>query len=383
MLSISKQNFFSDSFYFLFFISLLGTAVPGYAFILLALISLLLRSKYSKWGLLLFGCIFSLLVYKTQQLATWTNIEVLFRYFLGWILVLSFLYYTKARINVNKLILIYSLLIFLEAVLVNTIIPASMLLNYPDLDVAVNHQTHFLGFYQRVYSVGSNATVSSSIMCILLSYRETLIKHGCCGLRNKMIDWLGFGSIVLFASGTGFCLYLIFLTYKWGLLKWRNVLFAILFLSLLIYVSTELAAGTDSLFSRLSYIYMEFLWDFKVNQIIDAIDLLSTDSYFLGCAYKDYPLQLWNDFALRDLFVSWGIAGLLLLLVFVFKYINRVNAFVLILSVLGLCHYGGVFSFPGQLCFAYAMLLNENTVSYYGKNINRKSDETKYFACDS
>ena len=114
---------------------------------------------------------------------------------------------------------------------------------------------------------------------------------------------------------------------------------------------------------------MEFLWEFKMNQIIDAIDLLSGDSYFIGCAYKNYPLQLWNDFALRDLFVSWGIVGILLLLGFVFKYINKMNGFILALSVLGLCHYGGIFSFPGQLCFAYAMLLNKNTIAYYGGNM--------------
>ena len=45
------------------------------------------------------------------------------------------------------------------------------------------------------------------------------------------------------------------------------------------------------------------------------------------------------------------------------------NGFILALSVLGLCHYGGIFSFPGQLCFAYAMLLNKNTIAYYGGNM--------------
>lgn len=368
MLSISKHKFYSDSFYLLFFIPLLGTAIIGYVFISFALMCFWLKSKFSKWGIFLFGCMLLLIMFKAEQLSIWVYVEVLFRYFLGWILVFSFLYYSRARININKMILFYSLAIILEAFLVNTVLPASLLPNYPDFDIAKSHQTQFLGFYQRVYSVGTNATVSSTIMCILLSYREALIKNGC-DLKNKLIDCLGCCSIILFASGTGFCLYLIFLAYKWNLLTWKNIFFAILLISLLIYVSTELAAGTDSLFSRLSYVYMEFLWDFKMNQIIDAIDLLSVDSYFIGCAYKDYPLQLWNDFALRDLFVSWGIVGILLLLGFVFKYINKMNGFILALSVLGLCHYGGIFSFPGQLCFAYAMLLNKNTIAYYGGNM--------------
>ena len=366
--SINKQNFFSDSFYLLFFIPLLGTDIPGYIFILFALMYFVLKSKFSKWGIFLFGCILFLVTLKANQLFIWTQVEVLFRYFLGWVFVFSFLYYGKVRINVNKLIALYFLAIMLEAVLINTVLPVNSLPYYPDLDVAKSHQTNFLGFYQRVYSVGTNATVSSTIMCILLSYRETLIRNGC-DLKSKLIDCLGCCSIILFASGTGFCLYLIFLAYKWNLLSWKNILFAIIFIFILVYVSTEFTTGTDSIFSKLSYIYMEFLWEFKMNQIIDAIDLLSGDSYFIGCAYKNYPLQLWNDFALRDLFVSWGIVGILLLLGFVFKYINKMNGFILALSVLGLCHYGGIFSFPGQLCFAYAMLLNKNTIAYYGGNM--------------
>lgn len=369
IMRINLNTLFSNSFYILFFLSLLGTAIPGYVFILVSLVCILARASYSKWGLFLFICIFVLLGLKLNQMALWTKAEVLFRYFLGWIVVYMFLYYTKARININRLILFYSIAVIVEAILVNTIVPASMLPNYPNLELSPNHQTHFMGFYQRVYSVGCNATVSSTIMCLLLAYREVLNKNRY-DWRGWKIDVLAVISIILFASGTGFSLYIIYLLYKYNLLKVKNILLGILFLFLLIVVSTSLVEGSDSLFSRFSYIYMQFLWDFKLEQIMEAIYLLEIDSFFLGCAYNDIPLQLWGDFAMKDFFISWGVSGLILLFGFILKNINKVNCFILLLSVLGLFHYGGVFSFPGQLCFAYAMMLNSHSIAYYGtKNL--------------
>lgn len=364
-LKVSLNTFFSNSFYFLFFFSLLGTVIPGYVFIIFSLLGILCCAAYSKWGIFSFTLVCVLLGLKLNQMSLWADVEVLFRYFLGWIVVYAFLYYTKARIDINRLIFLYSIAVIVEAVLVNTIFPASMMPNYPNLELVPSHQTHFMGFYQRVYSVGCNATVSSTIMCLLLTYREALNKNGY-DWNNWKIDVLAGISIVLFASGTGFCLYTIYLLYKRNLLKWKNTLLAVLALFLLIFISTSFADGTDSIFSRFSYIYMQFLWNFKEEQIMDAIYLLELDSFFLGCAYNDIPLQLWGDFAIRDFFISWGFFGFMILFAFVLKNINKINALVLLLSIIGLFHYGGVFSFPGQLCFAYALLLNHHSIAYYG-----------------
>lgn len=364
-LRISLNSFFSNSFYFLFFLPLLGTAIPGYIFILFSLLGILCYASYSKWGILLFTIVCILLGLKLNQMSLWTDVEVLFRYFFGWIIIYMFLHYTRARININRLIFLYSIAVIVEAVLINTIFSASIMPNYPDLELVQSHQTHFMGFYQRVYSVGCNATVSSTIMCLLLAYREALNKNGY-NWSDWKIDVLAGISIVLFASGTGFCLYIIYLLYKHNLLKWRNILLAVFVLFLLIIISTSFVEGTDSIFSRFSYIYMQFLWDFKIEQIMDAIYLLRFDSFLLGCAYDGIPLQLWGDFAIRDFFISWGFWGLIIFLVFILKYINKINVFVLLLSVIGLFHYGGVFSFPGQLCFAYAMSLNRHSIAYYG-----------------
>lgn len=367
-LRINLNSFFSNSFYFLFFLPLLGSVIPGYIFIVFSLLGILCYASYSKWGILLFSVVCVLLGLKLNQMSLWTDVEVLFRYFLGWIVVFLFLYYTKVRININRLICLYSIAVIVEAILVNTIFSASMFPNYPDLELAKSHQTSFMGFYQRVYSVGCNATVSSTIMCLLLAYREALNKKGY-DWNDWKIDVLAGFSIILFASGTGFCLYIIYLLYKHNMLKWKNILLAVLIFLLLIYISTLFVEGSDSIFSRFSYVYMQFLWDFKMEQIMDAIYLLRLDSFFLGCAYDDVPLQLWGDFAIRDFFISWGIGGLIVLFVFITKYINKVNAFILLLSIIGLFHYGGVFSFPGQLCFAYAMLLNHHSITYYGAKI--------------
>lgn len=363
MREINTTEFFSRSLYFLFFLPLLGSSIVGYVFITLSLLIFLINKKLSKPGIAIAILFFVLIFYKFQQLGDVVVTEVLVRYFLGEILILCFLYYTKAKVNIDKLIKLYAIEVCIEALLINTILPPSFWPNYPNLDIAVGHQTHFMGFYQRVYSVGCNATVSSTIMCILASYRQVLIKKGVI-YKNIKIEYLIFIAICLFASGTGFCLYLLYLLYKFNLYKSKYLAIGVVFVIGLLYATTFMEQN-DSLFSRFSYMYMEFLWEFKSQQIQEAESYLEAGSYLIGTDYKNLPLQLWGDFAIRDFIISWGFAGLIFFLLLVLKYINRLNAFVLILGIIGIFHYGGIFSFSGQLVFSYAMLLNKKSIGYY------------------
>ncbi len=357
---INWQNVVNNSIYFLFYIPLLGTAVPSYIFILLHLFYYVFYKKSSKWGIMVGLMLFVFIIMKYSLLADGSQVGVLFRYFFGWIFVYLFLYYSKARVDINKFIMVYTIEILLEAFLVNAILSPDYFFNYPD---KTHHRTAFMGFYQRVYSVGVNASISSTILALLYAYRDSCIKLGE-KLGNKKIEILVFFSFLAFASGTGFCLYLILLLYRYNLLRPKTFIVGVLLFILLLILATTYAEQ-GSLLSRFSGIYMERLWELKSMQIEEGLDWARQGSLFLGTDYKGVDLQIYGDFALRDLFVSWGFVGLAILLIFSFRRMNKCNRIPVLIGILGLFHYGGIFCFPGQLCFAYALMLNKKTLSYY------------------
>lgn len=357
---INCQKVVNNSIYFLFFLPLIGTAVLSYLYILLLLFCYLFYKKHTKWGIMVTLILFALIFMKYRLLADGLQVEVLFRYFFGWILVYLFLYYSKARVDINKFIMAYTIEILLEAILVNVVLSPDYFFNYPDNN---QHRTAFMGFYQRVYSVGANASISSTILAILYAYRASCIKWGE-KLGSKMIEILVLLSFLAFASGTGFCLYLILLLYRYNLLKPKSFIVGVSFFVFLLVLATTYAEQ-GSLLSRFSAIYMEFLWEFKSMQIEEGLDWAKQGSLALGTDYKGVDLQIYGDFAIRDLFVSWGFIGLAILLIFSFRRMNKCNYIPVLIGILGLFHYGGIFCFSGQLCFAYALMLNRKTLPYY------------------
>lgn len=64
---------------------------------------------------------------------------------------------------------------------------------------------------------------------------------------------------------------------------------------------------------------------------------------------------------------SMGVGGIVLFVLYLLKYINRINFFPILIGVIGAFHYGGICTFPGQLILAYCVLLNKRTLAYYMK----------------
>ena len=52
--------------------------------------------------------------------------------------------------------------------------------------------------------------------------------------------------------------------------------------------------------------------------------------------------------------------GYVLLLSMALGHINRNNWFPVFIGLVGIWHYGAIFSFPGQLVFSYVLLMNTN-----------------------
>ena len=90
--------------------------------------------------------------------------------------------------------------------MVNTILPASVLPNYTE--AYIQHSS-----YQRPMSIGCNTTVTATILCMLLAYREMLRKKSVLFVDEKL-DILGGLTIIVLASGMGIGLWCLYFAYR-------------------------------------------------------------------------------------------------------------------------------------------------------------------------
>lgn len=150
-----------------------GTSLPVYGIVLLWLIILLItypeNIKISYLDPIIIILLILWLCFKTQQSSTNASF-VLFRYYFGFIFFYIFFKTVNVKLNFNILLLIISSCIVIEALLVNTILPPSLLPNYPTSTrgESFSFETQIFGFYQRPYSIGGNASVTGTLVVILL-----------------------------------------------------------------------------------------------------------------------------------------------------------------------------------------------------------------------
>lgn len=183
---------------------------------------------------------------------------MLTRYYWGWIAFYIF-FSLGYRFNRENLLNILSLLVIAEAFAINTFTSALHMPNYPTGDDVHGHlvQTG----YQRPYSFGGSASVTSAIIVSLLA-----------SLRLKLRKTL-FPVIAVFicASGTGFLTLFLYFLYKY----WNK------FLALLILPTVALLFFSNFRFShKLSFDYFRHLYEFKLFQISEVkfsngVELLS------------------------------------------------------------------------------------------------------------
>lgn len=363
---MSIQKIASKSLYIAFFFPLLGTALPVYIWFLLMIgvVCLMGKAQLKAKDIVFVICLALLFVAKIGQIGL-PVAEVLFRYFFGYVLVYIYCQVTGAEIDVRTLIKLYCFEVILEAILINTVLPASLWRNYPITEDNTAHVTRFFGFYQRPYSIGTNATISSVILVFLLLYHDVLRRQNAVAVLGRKLDWVAGITVACFMSGGGIVFYLFYWGYRLNLYsKWKNILAFIIFIGLCI----GLALYADTLESnhalkKISGMYFQFLVDFKWNQIETTLDVLNRDSWWIGANYKaNDALLVWNDFAIRDLTHSLGVLGLGGFLSFVMMHMNRYNWIIGVLAILCVFHYGTVFALSGSIVLAYGLCLNKNKI---------------------
>lgn len=348
-------------FYLLFFLPLIAGPAIAYVFIVISIVLFIINNKnFTIFGFMFAICLLFVLMYKFLQIGDIGKWQDMSKFYLGWPLIYAYLYYSRTKISIDKLIILFAIEVIVEGILINTIIPSSTLRNYPH-DNELDYNQIFIGeFFHRVYSTGTNASVSATIMCMLLSIRESLRKNGILN-KNLLSEVLALISIILFNSGTGYMLYAFYLLYRANVLRLKNwpVIAIVAFLAVL---ALDYFSNSDDAYSvHFSWEYVSFLFDYKADMYKDYLSLFDNwEVYLFGIDFAHYPSITWGDTAFIEFFVSFGIIGYSLLFGMVLPKINKYNWYPLLIGLIGIWHYGGIFSLPGQMVFSYALLINSD-----------------------
>lgn len=294
------------------------------AFISYIMVGRLLLGRFSRWGL--FFCL-GFMMYVSWLLVGNGIVNGLYivRFFWGFLL-FYLIFRSGIQIQADKLLIFLSALTILEAVLVNTVISAELLPNYPPAD-----PTTPVGAYVRPYSFGGSASVTSVILVALLAISKL-------GMRGKS---LAVAAISACASGSGFVALAI---YCLGISP--------LFIRLLM-VPAFIGIIFSNLIYRMSASYISFLLEFKMRQIMSEMPL---DSLLLG-AILPYKESMGGDFAGLSFLTLNGLIGVMFFGAVISLNINKRNWLPILIMMVGALHYGVIFYLPGQLIFGYLLNL--------------------------
>lgn len=233
------------------------------------------------------------------------------------------------------------LLLLIETLLINTIVNARSMPNFPD------GGTHFVAFgYQRPYSFGRNASVASTLFIVLTAMK---FKFQLKGLI------LAFFTTIIFSSGTGFIAFFLYLNaYLWSLMNRFVYVLVIIFSS-----------------SIVAYIaYTDVFYKISPTYILHLISLKTTQSQFIFQSILDGELlnillgAWWagksgvnqgGDFGYLLFVENFGIIGLGLFFLAVLSNTNRFNAFGVLIILFSSLHYPTFGFMSGQIVLGYLL----------------------------
>ena len=272
------------------------------------------------------------------------NAFLLFGFHWGFFIYYLFFKTYNKQFNSKIIFSILSILTIVEGILVNTIIDAKELPNYPD----DGSYSHFSLIFQRAYSFGGNASVTGVLIISLLF----LIPF------SKWRTILASFAIFFSASGSGILSIFSYLLYNF---KKFNKLSAFIFFIILSLVISYIINTYDlTILSKISQTYILKLLTIKWQSIIDSISQINLQLILFG---SQNMIDAGGDFALLGFFKSNGILGLIILLTIIACNINRFNYLSISVMMIFSLHYYIIFSGPGQVIFAYLLTINQENLS--------------------
>lgn len=371
-ISFSKNEFFEAFLYFLFLLPLSGTGIPAYIFAILYVVFFVNPIKFKVQDVFFLGILITWFCFKSVQSDFYSTL-VLLRYYFGFYIFYIFFNNLNIHIKFDRLLLIICVVVVLEAFLINTIIKPEWLPNYATGDLGeLNFETKILGFYQRPYSIGSNSTITSTLVMVLLFYVFAFSKN--LYNRSKKLLYFAIFTVLIIGSGTGYMLLLLFFLYKIKPFKNAfNSAIAISFIILILYLIFVFDVGSIDGLDRISAVYLDLLYQFKLFQYEKVMLDLRTNSLqlMIGKQFStSSELIIWSDFAWNDLFYCTGYVGFYITIIILLFKTNRFNVIPVLVFVLGAIHYGACYSLPGQLLLGYFLSERFRNFALQNKNQN-------------
>ena len=357
-ITFTEQNVTEYFIYSLFLLPLFGTSIPAYIFAIGFLMFHLQNLRFKLQDVFFLLIILLWFVAKTFQ-SDFNSCLILLRYYFGFYI--FYLYFSNAQITfkLDKLLWVISIVVIIEAVLINTILPAQFLANYATTDIGdLVAETKIFGFYQRPYSIGSNSTITSTLVMVLIYYVFGFAKNLEIKKNNKLLV-VSIFSVIILGSGTGYVLLILFFIYKIKPFKnWLLGIVSAFMLFFIYYLIFIYDLGAIDGLDKISKLYILLLYELKFIQINEVLIELNhhRNSIFIGRYFQNaQELIIWSDFSWLNLLECTGYVGLVTILLFFLTKINTHNYVPIIVFLIGALHYGAIYSLPGQLLIGYFM----------------------------
>ena len=240
--------------------------------------------------------------------------------------------------NFDKLLITLIILTIIESVLVNSIISAEILPNYPS---KFTSSSHFSELYQRVFGFGGNPAVLSVLLVAILCLSSQSIGLVVGVLITTMVA----------SSGSGFIAFLIYIVFH--KFKHKGLILIILF------IATMIAYQVNAdIFYKVSWEYLTYLIENKVLQIEGVWSNLTKFQVLFGTQNLS---DLGGDFVWLSFFNIYGLYGSSLFIFFILHKLNKKNLLGVFIILILTFHYFVLFSMPGQLIFGYLLALKHRT----------------------
>lgn len=224
----------------------------------------------------------------------------------------------------------------------------------PNYDGTFETMVDGYGFFGGVHSFGGNRSVTGVLMLAVYVYFD--LNKEKFSAKNRYIA--GAAALITFSASA----WLIFIFYYLAR-RANKLIFPIVLILMsisIIYVS--------NIWGRLSYGYIDAVYDVKAEEINNNMGYLRENnlSYFFGTSHveaendqvKGYG-NLVGDFSYLDFYLRNGLLGVIIFVLFAASNMNKYNFAILLVLIAGTFHYHVIFSFPGQIFFAYFLSLNK------------------------
>ena len=269
-----------------------------------------------------------------------------YRFHWGFLAFYLFFRNNTDKYNIQALLVVLILLTFFESILVNSLISAESMPNYPSKGAS----GHFSDSWQRVYGFGGNSSVLSVLLVSLLS-----IVHTSTTLLFSL-----FVIILLIGSGSGGFAYISYLLYRLNL----KILPVFMVITTITVVAVYFFSDTNFLINvinKTSFEYVNILLELKYSQIIQRTSNMDFYEMLMGTSLS---ANMGGDFLWLTFFICHGFIGSTLMLVFMLKHINSANRFGLLIIFIMTSHYFVLFSVPGQFIAGYMFALKPKNLGY-------------------